>query len=177
MTVTVKDTAGQPSTATDQVTTTSTQSNLVGNPGFETTTSGWNTSGSGVSCSLARVSAGHSGSFSAAMTNTSNGTGNCTLNDSPNWALTTSAGTYTGTIWVRAGAGGAVLKLRFREYAGSTLVGSSTTQVTLTTSWQKVTVDYTTGSPGSSTLDLNAYVSSLGPAASFYADDAWISAS
>jgi hypothetical protein len=37
-----------------------------------------------------------------------------------------------------------------------------------------VTVAYTTGSPGSSTLDFNAYVSSLGASASFSADDASI---
>jgi parallel beta-helix repeat protein len=171
VTVTVTDTAGQPATATSQVTAQDVNQNLVGNPGFETDTSGWNTSGSGVTCSLARVNGGHAGSFSAALTNTSTTTGNCTLNDSPNWVLTTSAGTYTGTIWVRADTAGAVFKLRFREYVGSTLVGTATTQVTLTTSWQKVTVAYAIVSPGSSTLDFNAYVSSLGPSASFNADD------
>jgi hypothetical protein len=72
---------------------------------------------------------------------------------------------------VRADTAGAVFKLRFREYVGSTLVGTATTQVTLTTSWQKVTVTYPAVSPGSSTLDFNAYVSSLGPSAAFYADD------
>jgi hypothetical protein len=177
VTVTVTDTANQPSTASTQVTIQDTSNqNLVGNPGFETATSGWNTSGSGVSCSLARTSGGHSGSFSAALTNTSAAAGNCTLNDSPNWVPTTTAGTYTGTIWVRADAGGTVLKLRFREYAGSTLAGSATTQMTLGTSWQQVTVTYTVASPASSTLDFNAYVSTLGPSASFYADDASISA-
>jgi hypothetical protein len=83
----------------------------------------------------------------------------------------TSAGTYTGTIWVRADSSGATLKLRFREYVGSTLVGSQVTQVTLTTSWQQVTVIYTTVASGSSTLDFNAYVPSLPSSASFYADD------
>jgi hypothetical protein len=169
--VTVKDTAGQASTATRQVVV---AQNLVGNSGFESNTNGWNTSGSGVTCSLARVGGGHSGSWSAGTTNTSTSTGNCTLNDSPNWALTTSSGTYTGTIWVRADSAGATLKLRFREYVGSTLVSSQVTQVTLTTSWQQVVVAYTTVSPGSSTLDFNAYVSSLAPATSFYADDASI---
>jgi len=48
------------------------------------------------------------------------------------------------------------------------------TQVTLTTSWQQVVVAYTTVSPGSSTLDFNAYVPSLAPATAFYADDASI---
>jgi hypothetical protein len=158
-------------TKTGKTGTASLQVSFVKNPGFETDTSGWNTSGSGVTCSLARVNGGHAGSFSAALTNTSTTTGNCTLNDSPNWVLTTSAGTYTGTIWVRADTAGAVFKLRFREYVGSTLVGTATTQVTLTTSWQKVTVAYAIVSPGSSTLDFNAYVSSLGPSASFNADD------
>jgi PKD repeat protein len=168
VTVTVKDTAGQASTATRQVTV---QQNLIGNPGFESNTNGWNTSGSGVTCSLTRAAGGHSGSWSAAMTNTSTSTGNCTLNDSPNWVSATSAGTYTGTIWVRADSSGATLKLRFREYVGSTLVGSQVTQVTLTTSWQQVTVIYTTVASGSSTLDFNAYVPSLPSSASFYADD------
>jgi PKD repeat protein len=171
VTVTVKDTAGQASTATRQVTV---RQNLVGNPGFESNINGWNTSGSGVTCSLVRTAGGHSGAWSAAMTNTSAGTGNCTLNDSPNWVLTATPGAYTGSIWVRADTAGAVLKVRFREYVGSTLVGSQVTQVTLTTSWQQVTVIYTTVGSGSSTLDFNAYVASLPPSASFYADDALI---
>jgi PKD repeat protein len=171
VTVTVTDTADQTATATSEVTAQNANQNLVGNPGFETDTSGWNTSGSGVTCSLARVSGGHAGSFAASLTNTSSSAGNCTLNDSPNWVLTTSAGTYTGTIWVRADTAGAVFKLRFREYVGSTLVGTTTTQVTLTTSWQKVTVAGAIVSPGSSTLDFNAYVTSLGPSAAFYVDD------
>jgi hypothetical protein len=87
---------------------------------------------------------------------------------------TTSAGTYTGSLWVRADTAGAVLKLRFREYSGTTLLGAPITQVTLTTSWQLVTVSYTIASPGS-TLDFNEYVSSAAPGTCFYADDAGIS--
>jgi hypothetical protein len=96
-----------------------------------------------------------------------------TLQDSPNWVATTSAGTYTGTMWVRADTAGAVFKLKFQEYSGSTLVGSATAQATLTTSWQQVTVTYTIKSPGS-TLDFQAYVSSPAPGTAFYADDASI---
>jgi hypothetical protein len=45
--------------------------------------------------------------------------------------------------------------------------------VTLTTSWQQVTVAYTIKSPGSS-LDFQAFVANPGPGAVFYADDASI---
>jgi hypothetical protein len=86
---------------------------------------------------------------------------------------TTSAGTYTGTLWVRADTAGTTLKLKFQEYNGATLVGTAIAQASLTTSWQRVTVTYTIKSPGS-TLDCLAYVTSPAPGAVFYADDASI---
>jgi hypothetical protein len=88
--------------------------------------------------------------------------------------LTTSAGTYTGSLWARADVAGATLKLRFREYNGSTLVGTQTTLLTLSTSWQLVTVSYVPAAPGVSTLDFNAYVSTAAVGTCFYADDASI---
>ena len=173
VTVTVTDTAGLSSTATDQVTATE---NLIGNSGFETDTSGWNTAGSGTGVTLTRVSGGHSGDWAARLANTSASNTTCTLNDSPNRVSPTSTGSYTGSMWVRADTSGAVFNLRFREYSGTTLVGTRTTQVTLTTSWQRVTVTYTPVSPGSSSLDFNAYVpaASAPPGTCFYADDAVI---
>ena len=66
-------------------------------------------------------------------------------------------------------------RLNRSEYtnSGGTLVGTATTQVTLTTSWQQVTVSYTVGSPGTTNLDFNAYLSSADapPGTCFYADD------
>jgi parallel beta-helix repeat protein len=176
VTVTVKDTAGLSSTATSQVVV---KQNLVGNSGFETDTGGWNTSGSGAGVSLARVAGGHSGGWAAKLTNGGTAGATCLLNDSPNWVATTATGTYTGSIWVRADGAGAVLNLRFREYSGTSLVGTKSTQVTLTTSWQLVTVAYTPVSPGSSNLDLNAYLTaaSAPPGTCFYADDAVIARS
>jgi len=76
-------------------------------------------------------------------------------------------------LWVRADTAGGVFKLKFQEYTGSTLVGSAVTQVTLTTTWQQVTVTYTTKSPGS-TLDFQAYLTNPAPGVAFYADDASI---
>jgi parallel beta-helix repeat protein len=149
---------------------------FVKNPGFEVDLSGWNTSGSGTGITLTRVSGGHTGGWAAKLTNTGTTANGCLLNDSPDWVRPTSAGTYSGSIWVRADTGGKPLKLRFREYSLSSgaLLGTTTTQVTLTTSWQQVTVTYTAVSPGSSTLDFNAYLSSADapPGTCFYADDA-----
>ena len=95
------------------------------------------------------------------------------LNDSPDWGKPTAAGTYTASLWVRADRA-APLKLRLREYNTSgTLVDFAQSQVTLSTSWQQVSVNYTVTSPGS-TLDLNAYLAAADapPGNCFYADDA-----
>jgi parallel beta-helix repeat protein len=170
--------AGGPHTVTGndsgKTATASLTVSYVRNSGFETDLSGWNTSGSGANITLTRVSGGYSGGWAAKLTNTGSTTSTfATLQDSPNWVMTTSAGTYTGSIWVRSDTAGAVFKLKFQEYSGSTLVASQTTQVTLTTSWQQVTVAYAIRQPGS-TLDFQAYVSSPAPGAAFYADDAAI---
>ena len=173
VTVTVTDTGGSSSAATAVVTVTAPGSQqFVGNPGFETDLTGWNTSGSSTGVALTRSSGGHSGSWSAQVSNTTTASvGTCLLNDSPNWVKTTAGGTYTASMWVRGDAPGAVVKLRFREYTGSTLVGTGTSQITLSSSWQQVTLAYTPSAPGSSTLDLNAYVSAAPPGTCFYADD------
>jgi hypothetical protein len=101
----------------------------------------------------------------------------CTLNDSPNWVITTQAGTYTGSIWVRGETSGDQLRLRFREYAKSNgaQLGLATENVRLTTAWQQVSISYTITSPGQSTLDLIAYTSNVAAGGiCFYADDASI---
>jgi hypothetical protein len=147
----------------------------VKNSGFETDLTGWNTSGSGTGVTLVRVSGGHGGSFAAQLTNGSTAATTCLLNDSPDWVKPTVAGSYAGTLWVRADTAGKPLKLRFREYSisGGTLLGTATTQITLSTSWQQVSVSYTVTSPGSSSLDFSAYLSSADapPGTCFYADD------
>ena len=62
------------------------------------------------------------------------------LNDQPNWVTTTTAGTYTSSIWVRGDAAGALIKINIREMNGSTVVKSRVGNFTLTTAWQKITV-------------------------------------
>jgi len=138
---------------------------LLPGSGFETDLSGWSSNG------VTRVTTNpHSGVGAAQVANSS---GSCTLNDSPNWVGSTSAGAYTGSLWVRAATAGTVVKLRFREYQGGSLVSSSTTTTTVGTSWQQLQVAYTVATAGT-TLDLNAYVSSPPAGTCFFADDAVI---
>jgi parallel beta-helix repeat protein len=169
VTVTVTDTAGNASTATAQAVV---RQNLAANFGFETNLTGWNTSGGATGIMLARVAGGRSGAWSAQLSNPNATPATTLLNDSPNWLTTTASGTYAGSLWARADAAGATLTLRFREYSGTTLVGTTTAQVKLATGWQQITVTYAPVAPGQSTLDFNAYVSNAAAGSSFYADDA-----
>jgi parallel beta-helix repeat protein len=170
VTVTVRDTAGLSATAEAQVVV---AGNLIGNPGFETGIGGWNSSGSGAGVTLERSTVSHSGGHGVTLTNTAGTAATCTLNDSPDWVRPTGAGSYRGSLWVRGGAPGATLKLRFREWSGSTLAGTSVSQVALSDSWQQVSTTYTVQAPGSS-LDFSAYVTGAGPGTCFHADDAAI---
>jgi len=56
-----------------------------------------------------------------------------------------TSGSATGVTLTRVA--GVVVKLRFREYSGATLVGTGMTQMTLTTGWQQLTLTYSTVSP------------------------------
>jgi parallel beta-helix repeat protein len=170
VTVTVTDTGGLSAAASAQVSVATANQNLVSNAGFETDLSGWNTSGSDANVTLARVAGGHTGGWAAHLANTGTTTSTCLLNDSPNWVRATFASGYLGSLWVRADTAGAILNLRLREYTGSTLNGTVTSQITLTTSWQQVSVSYTPVAPGS-TLDFNAYVTKAVPGTCFDADD------
>jgi K319L-like, PKD domain/SdiA-regulated len=132
--------------------------NLVGNAGFETATTGWKAS----TGALTRVAAPHTGSWAGAMTNTGSSSVTCQLNDSPNWVASTTAGTYTATAWVKSDAAGngSTVRLRFREYDSSgTNLGSKESTIVLNTSYQSVTLSYTPTTAGS-TLDFNVLRSS-----------------
>jgi PKD repeat protein len=154
---------------------------LVGNPGFETDTTGWDVTGSGSGVALTRVTTppAHSGSWAALLSNNSAGARKCMLNDVPNWVATTQAGLYTGSIWVRADSPGALIKIKFRELDGTTLIRSRIRTYTLTTSWQLVTITHAPLSPGTSTLDLQLFLprAQAPPGVCFYADDASVTRS
>ena len=154
------------------VTVTSSSQNLIGNPGFETDTSGWNVGGSDAGVTLTRASGGHSGGWSGLVANGGTGVASgCKLNDAPNWVKVSSSGTYTLTMWVRADTSGANFNVKLREYNGGTLVALTTATATLSTSWQQVTLTYVPQVPGVSTLDIVAMVSNAPVGTCFYADD------
>jgi hypothetical protein len=92
---------------------------------------------------------------------------------------TTQAELYTGSIWVRADSPGALIKIKFRELDGTTVIRSRTRTSTLTTSWQLMIVTHTPLSPGTSTLDLQVFLprAQAPPGVCFYADDASITRS
>lgn len=175
VTVTVADTGGLSSTATTSVTVSApAPTNLVGNPGFESGLSGWNNNGR-VGITLTQTTGGHSGSYAVVLANSTSGTTpDCTLNDSPNWVAKTSAGTYQGSLWVRATTPGATLRLRIREYNAGTFVGQQVSSVVLSATWQQVSLSYVAAAPGTSTLDFTAYTTSAPPGECFWADDAAI---
>ena len=151
---------------------------FVGNPGFESNTTGWGTTGSGTGVALTRVTtpAPHTGSGAALLRNNASGTRKCVLNDVPNWVTTTQAGLYTGSIWVRADTAGKTIKITFKEINGGSTVGSRVVTYTLTTSWQRLTVTYTPVQAGTSTLDFQVFMpkAQAPPGVCFYADDASI---
>jgi parallel beta-helix repeat protein len=165
--VTVTDTAGLASTKTTLVRV---SRELVGNRGFETSTTGWAGSPTGVTVTRSLTSP-HSGLQTGKVTNTLASPTSCTLNDSPNWAISSQAGTYRASMWVRAGVVGSELKLRIREYAGAVLAGSQVATIDLTNNWQLVSLTYTPVSPEASTIDLNAFVSSAPTGTCFFVDD------
>jgi hypothetical protein len=143
---------------------------LVGNPGFEEDTSGWN--GDKSTNTLSRVAGGHSGGWAAEISNTTAG-GVCGIDDQPNWVSSTQAGAYTASIWARSDTPGLTLTLRVREYLGGVRQGTVTETLDLTSSWQQVTVVYSPVAPGS-TLDFEAYTANSPVGVCFQADDASI---
>jgi len=170
--------AGGSTSATRQITVGSVTpppsgENLVPNPGFETNLAGWDTNNT-AAVALERVAGGHSGSWAARLTNTGTTTVTETLNDNPNVVASTAAGTYSGSVWVRADAPGAKLYLRLREYSGSTKLSEKVVGVTLSTSWQQVSATLVPTAPGSS-LELATAVYSAAPGTSYYADDVALS--
>jgi len=146
-------------------------SDLVGNPGFEVDTSGWQ--GDASTSTLTRVVGGYSGGWAAEASNTLAG-GNCGLDDKPSWVSTTQTGDYTASIWARSDTPGLTLRLRLREYVSGVLQGSVSQTMGLTSSWQQVSAVYAPIAPGQSSLDFEAFTADSPVGVCFQADDASI---
>ncbi|MBI3607787.1 MAG: PKD domain-containing protein [Nitrospirae bacterium] len=127
--------------------------NLVGNPSFESDTSGWRAYGGST---IQRISGGFDGMYSLEATGPAS-TATFGVDDLPNWVGATPAvGTrYRFTAWVRSAGSTGTAQLRVREYQGTVKVGTTawSPTVVLSPSWQMLTVDYVAAYAGS-TLDL-----------------------
>jgi len=167
----ITDGKGGTASATVSIAVSSATPNLIGNPGFESDTSGWE-AGAAFNA-LSRVAGGHSGGWAAQLSNTSAGA-QCTLDDKPSWVGVTQAGAYTLSIWARSDTPGLTFKLRIREYKSGAQQGSAATSATLTSAWQQVTVVYTPAAPGLSNLDFQAFTVNSPVGVCFQADDASI---
>lgn len=119
--------------------------NYVNNPSFETNTTSWaSTSGCGSPTSSRNTTQFFSGIASLQLNTTA--IDQCVYLASP-YIVTTSGRTYTMSAWVK-GSGSAQLTLS--SHPSGTVLGSSST-VTLSTTWQRLTVTATTGG---STIDV-----------------------
>jgi hypothetical protein len=172
--VLVTDNGGGTATATTPVLVASVGSgpNLVGNPSFESSITGWGQSGG---ATVLRVSGGFDGAFSLQMQGAASGTGKFGANDSPNWVLTTSAAgiRYRFTAWVRSTAAVGKPLLRVREYLGSAqqgATGESPLNLTLSPAWQMITLDYVVVTAGS-TLDFQVLDAPVVPGEVFQMDN------
>jgi parallel beta-helix repeat protein len=149
LTVTDDDGATNSASATVTVTTDGGGPNLVGNPSFESDTSGWKPYGS---ATIQRVAGGQDGAFALEVRGPAS-TAQFGIDDSPSWVATTpAAGTrYRCTAWVRSATHTGEARLRIREYLSGAQVGTTTRSpgVILSPSWQMLSVDYVAGAAGS----------------------------
>jgi hypothetical protein len=145
--------------------------NLVGNPSFETDTSGWRPY-PGSDTMTERVPGGFEGTFALQVRGPAT-TAAFGINDSPNWVATTGvAGTrYRFTAWVRAEASLGHAHLRVREYLNGVQVGGTThsASVVLGQPWQRLAVDHVTQAAGS-TLDFQVVDVPVAPGEVFQTD-------
>ena len=141
---------------TVSLTSTSTSTtNQVTNPGFETDTTGWSSGGVG---SFARTTSQfHSGVASLQVTNAGSPSGGNYA-----WAVylatTTVGASYNLTCWVKGNAGGELLTIG---------IPGKTTNITLTTSWQQVVLSFTASS---TTTELD-FISTSPSAGVWFLDD------
>jgi parallel beta-helix repeat protein len=124
--------------------------NLVGNPSFETDTSGWSAYPTATTV-IERVAGGLHGEFALEVRgpNTLDAFG---INDRPDWvAQTVAAGTrYRFTAWIRSASSIGQVRLRIREYLNSVhLLKTYSSPLVLSPAWQMLTVDVISQAAGS----------------------------
>ena len=153
ITASVTDLGGLTASDSIAITITEAGANLVGNPSFETDTSGWE---GYRGATIQRVPGGLDGAFSLEVAGPST-KAKFGVNDTPTWiAATVAAGTrYRFTAWAKSDVSIGSVYIQVREYANGTRVGPTTRSplIPLSTSWQMITVDRVSQTAGS-LLDL-----------------------
>ena len=144
--------------------------NLVANGGFESGISGWTGYGSAF---LTQGTEGHTGTHSLSLKGPS-ATTDFGCDDTPN-AVTTVAkngAIYRFSAWVKSPANKGKVGLKVFEYLGSTQQGgtANSPQVTLTSSWQQLSYDYTVRTAGT-TLSLRINDHPAAKSETFLVDD------
>ena len=148
------------------------QPNLVNNPSFETDTRYWNSYAGSV---LLPVGGGHEGAIGLQVTGPSVMNGSFGVNDSPDivrWTLGPGI-RYRYSAWVRSPSSHGQAKLRIQEYliaTGAKIGLGTSAAVTLSPSWQQLTLDYTT-TMANSTLDFQVRDFPVEPSEVFITDD------
>jgi hypothetical protein len=145
-------------------------SNLLTNTSFETNTTGW--SQNAATGSLTRdttANGAHSGSASGQQVNPgTNASEGIKVTADVVVAASTS---YTLSCWLKGSGSSEAVTLSLAEYAtdGTTLIGTTSSAVVLTTDWQRVTVTRAFGSTG---VKARPRVAGTNTAAvTFYVDD------
>lgn len=139
------------------VTATFARDNLACNGDFEIDLGRWSKYGS---VDLTRVAPGYASGW--AMQIKSKSSSDCGVDDLPNCIQGARAGdTYRFTAWVKAGSSSTrdrKVKLRIYEYDGSSQVGSYvSTELKLSTVWQKLSLDYVVRRSGTSLSERIVY--------------------
>jgi len=146
--------------------------NLIVNSGFERNLDGW--AALQAPLKLQRAKGGHSGSWSAALSDTSTDT--VALRDSPDVVLRTRRGAvYHASVWVKAPQGPVDAVLRIREVLAGHLVGQHLAHLAVTgRGWHQIHFDYTTVTSGAQ-LDYNVLARDLPAGRTLLVDDTWLS--
>jgi PKD repeat protein len=151
--VTVTDDGGATAAAFASISVSSPPSNLVGNPSFESGTTGWAAVG-GASIRLA--SGGHTGSFSLLASAPLLSLSAYGITDQPDWVQhTAGVGTrYHVRAWVRTEIGAGLVSLAVRETGTSGSFQYRSSSLLLGTGWAALDLDVTT-QMNDSRLDLS----------------------
>lgn len=138
--------------------------NLITNPSFETNTTGWSAE---TNATISRnTSIFNEGVASLQIVSTAGNAGAVLTSN----VTTNASTTYTASAWIK-GTAGVIVKINLNEYTSApTLVGTTTSQITLDGGWQQVVVTRTFGATG---VRANIEISST-TASTIYVDTASI---